>query len=121
MKRFLISGFLVLLVLMLFACSQDTTPEVDLDATVRAAVQGTQAARPADTPTPDLQATVMAAVEATVSAQELQLVSDSPDLDRLHRSYPAPTGYPGFRKYYQKRCYPGCHTYGTPTPDRVHP
>ena len=32
--------------------------------------------------------------------------------ERLYRSYPAPTGYPGFRRYYQKRCYPGCHTYG---------
>ncbi len=44
------------------------------------------------------------------------------DSDRPYRSYPAPTGYPGFRKYYQMRCYPGCHTYpSTPAPTRVHP
>jgi hypothetical protein len=43
---------------------------------------------------------------------------------RVYRSYPAPTGLPGFRKYYQRRCYPGCH-YGqpviTPIPNQVHP
>lgn len=44
------------------------------------------------------------------------------DAARAHRSYPAPTGAPGFRKYYQIRCYPGCHTYSsTPEPARIHP
>jgi len=119
MKRFCVLSLLLLLALMLFACGQDATPEIDLDATVQAAVQGTQAARPASTPTPDLPATVMAAVEATVSARQLQSASDSSDSERLYRSYPKPTGYPGFRKYYQKRCYPGCH--GDSTPTRVHP
>jgi hypothetical protein len=42
-----------------------------------------------------------------------------PDRIRFYKSYPAPTGEAGFRKYYQRRCYPGCH-YGeeliTPTP-----
>ncbi len=45
----------------------------------------------------------------------------TPTRERLYRSYPAPTGAAGFRRYYQKRCYPGCHTYGTPVPTRVHP
>jgi hypothetical protein len=48
----------------------------------------------------------------------------TPTRVRAYRSYPAPTGLPGFRKYYQKRCYPGCH-YGesvvTPMPAKVHP
>ena len=38
-----------------------------------------------------------------------------PERERPYRPYPAPTGQPGFRKYYQKRCYPGCH-YGSPLP-----
>ncbi len=45
----------------------------------------------------------------------------TPTHERLYRSYPAPTGAAGFRRYYQIRCYPGCHTYGTPVPTRVHP
>jgi hypothetical protein len=71
---------------------------------------------------------LIAAVEATLTAQPTISPADAPKAasieDRLHRSYPAPTGYPGFRKYYQKRCYPGCHydaAEGTPTPQVVHP
>jgi hypothetical protein len=49
----------------------------------------------------------------------LALATSRPDRPRYYKSYPAPTGLPGFRKYYQRRCYPGCH-YGynvvTPTP-----
>jgi len=42
--------------------------------------------------------------------------------ERPYRSYPAPTGYTGFRKYYQKRCYPGCHYDSSAAePTRVHP
>jgi hypothetical protein len=37
--------------------------------------------------------------------------------ERPYRSYPPPTGFPAFRRYYQKRCYPGCHAYPTPTPE----
>jgi hypothetical protein len=62
-----------------------------------------------DSPGVDIDATVQAAVEATMAAQpasELSAVSVS---ERPYRSYPPPTGYPG------------CHTYGTPTPDRAHP
>jgi len=40
--------------------------------------------------------------------------------ERLYRSYPAPTGLPGFRRYYQMRCYPGCHSDGDAS-DQVHP
>jgi hypothetical protein len=48
----------------------------------------------------------------------------TPTRVRAYRSYPAPTGLPGFRKYYQKRCFPGCHygeTVVTPFPAKVHP
>jgi len=45
-----------------------------------------------------------------------------PARERPYRSYPAPTGYPGFRVYYQKRCYPGCHyDSSTAVPTQVHP
>jgi hypothetical protein len=117
-------------ILALVACLQSTTPVVetptaDLPRTVEAAVGATLAAQPADTPGPDLESTIEVAVQATLTAQpaggEAQTARTS---ERLHRSYPAPTGYPGFRKYYQKRCYPGCHydaTDGTPTPQVTHP
>ena len=50
-------------------------------------------------------------------------VSATPTRERPYKSYPAPTGGPGFRKYYQKRCYPGCHydAGATPSPTRRHP
>jgi hypothetical protein len=50
--------------------------------------------------------------------------SATPTRVRAYRSYPAPTGLPGFRKYYQKRCYPGCHNSApvvTPIPAQVQP
>jgi len=50
--------------------------------------------------------------------------SATPTRVRAYRSYPTPTGLPGFRKYYQKRCYPGCHSSApvvTPVPSQVHP
>jgi hypothetical protein len=52
-------------------------------------------------------------------------VSESqPARPRYYKSYPAPTGQAGFRKYYQKRCYPGCH-YGSevvvPEPTAINP
>jgi hypothetical protein len=131
---------------------QSATPTGDLQATVEAAVEATVAAQPTDTPAPeveatketDVQATVESAVQSTVevaiqSTVEVAIQStlaamptslppltaeEAQVLQRLHRSYPAPTGYPGFRKYYQKRCYPGCHddgTSGTPTPQVAHP
>jgi hypothetical protein len=128
MKALHLSALLVFALLALSACLASSTPAPDLDATVQAAVQSTLDAQPTDTPAPDMQATLVAAVEATLTAQPASPSSDSPEVasagERLHRSYPAPTGYPGFRKYYQKRCYPGCHydaTEGTPTPQAVHP
>jgi hypothetical protein len=123
---------------------QSATPTGDLQATVEAAVEATVAAQPTDTPAPeveatketDVQATVESAVQSTVEVAIQSTLAAMPTslppltaeeaqvLQRLHRSYPAPTGYPGFRKYYQKRCYPGCHddgTSGTPTPQVAHP
>lgn len=130
--RFIVA--LAIAILALVACLNSTQPvtetptepAADLPLTVQAAVKATLSARPTDTPGPDLQATVEVAVHATLTAQ----LSANPDdkvteaRERPYRSYPAPTGYPGFRKYYQKRCYPGCHydaTEGTPTPQVTHP
>jgi hypothetical protein len=48
----------------------------------------------------------------------------TPTRVRPYRSYPAPTGEAGFRRYYQKRCFPGCHygdTVVTPFPTKIHP
>jgi hypothetical protein len=113
-------SFLAVLTLALSGCDQDDTSAIDIDATVEAAVQATLARpQPTDTPSPDLEATVSAGVEATIAAQ--QAVGADQARERPYRNYPAPTGLPGFRLYYQKRCYPGCHTYGTPTPGGVHP
>ena len=133
MKAMRILVPIAIAVLALAACLQSTTPVVeepteptaDLPGTVQAAVNATLAAQPTDTPGPDLEAIVEAAVQATLTAQPSDdAVKDAGTSERLHRSYPAPTGYPGFRKYYQKRCYPGCHTdttQGTPTPPVTHP
>ena len=134
MKTLRLSVLLALLLVAIAACASESTPAPDLEATVQAAVQATLDAQPTDTPAPDLQATLVAAVEATVVAHETasaQPTSSSSDAvqvasagDRPYRTYPAPTGYPGFRKYYQKRCSPGCHydaSEGSPTPQVVHP
>ena len=124
MKVLYLSAFLAILGTILVACYQNVTPTVDMDATVQAAVKATLAARPTDTPLPDLEATMVAAVEATLAAQPTAYLAEASD--RPYRTYPRPTGYPGFRRYYQKRCYPGCHVPpapGTPTPEvaPVHP
>lgn len=69
---------------------------------------------PADTST--VETPVNMAIKAVAPSSTAE-----PLRERPYRSYPAPTGYPGFRQYYQKRCYPGCHSYGTPaaTPEAV--
>ena len=61
------------------------------------------------------------AVPAEASVDSVAM--DQGSAERPYRSYPAPTGSPGFRRYYQIRCYPGCHSYPSATPDatRVHP
>ena len=149
-QTLIICSIVAALVLVLAACGapaseeKNATPTDDLPATVQAAVEATIAAQPTDTPAPeveaaddtDVQATVEIAVQSTVEVaiqSTLAAMPTSPPtltaeearaVQRLHRSYPAPTGYPGFRKYYQKRCYPGCHydsTSGTPTPQVTHP
>jgi hypothetical protein len=76
----------------------ETKIELAVEATVQVAVEATLAAQPASTPEP------------------VQIAGDP---ERPYRSYPAPTGLPGFRLYYQKRCYPGCHTYDES--EQVHP
>ena len=122
-----------IVILALVACLQSTTPVIDtpteptadVPLTVQAAVDATLTAHPTDTPGPNLKATVEVAVQATLNAQPSGGEEKAAQTnERPHRSYPAPTGYPGFRKYYQKRCYPGCHedsTAGTPTPQVTHP
>lgn len=121
-------GFLLvgtILLLALVACDEKYSSAVDLDATIQAAVKATLAAQPADTPLPDLNATVLSAVQATIAAQPTStpqpVLSAATERERPYRPYPAPTGLRGCRLYYQKRCYPGCHSYGTPAPDAVHP
>jgi len=55
---------------------------------------------------------------------EAKAVEAQPTRPRYYKPYPAPTGAAAFRKYYQKRCYPGCH-YGDqavrPGPTAIHP
>jgi hypothetical protein len=126
-KYVYLSSFLGLLGLILVACYQSITPTVDIDAMVQEAVDATLAAQPTDAPPPDLDATVQVAVQATLTAQPASASEPSSAglaeaSDRPYRVYPRPTGQAGFRRYYQKRCYPGCHVpadVGTPTP--VHP
>ena len=60
----------------------------------------------------------------TAEIPEAKTAEGQPTRPRFYKSYPAPTGAPGFRKYYQKRCYPGCHTgyeVVTPGPTSVQP
>jgi hypothetical protein len=115
----------LLIALLLIACDRDDEPTPDVAATVQVAAEATaQMAVQATVPVA-AEATVQAAVEATLAAQPTStpeppvLNVANTDSERPYRSYPAPTGYPGFRLYYQKRCYPGCHTYGDS--DQVHP
>jgi hypothetical protein len=120
MKYFYVLAVLALIAGILVACGGDDEPEVDVQSTVEAALESTQVAQPSATPQPDLDATVVWSVQATLDARpvntpEADLISNQQE-GRPHRSYPAPTGYPGFRRYYQKRCYPGCHTYGDEQP-----
>ena len=144
MKYYGFAALFALLILVAGACLANSTPAPDLEATVEAAVKATLAAQLTDTHAPDadelhpIETTVAAAVEATLSAQPTGApssgVEPAGNPERLYRSYPAPTGFPGFRKYYQKRCYPGCHydapasgapeaevPEGTPTPQVAHP
>jgi hypothetical protein len=105
---------LLLIGLLLFACSQDAqpTPTVEVKATAPPpTVEPVATALPTDPPTPT------DTPQPTDTPEPVLQVSE--ETDRPFRSYPAPTGYPGFRKYYQKRCYPGCHSYDAS--DQIHP
>ena len=134
MKYYGLAAALAFSLVVLGACLADSTPPIDIEATIQSAVEATLSAQPTNTPVPDMQATLVSAVEATLVAQQnAPTPTTSPSVepptvasasDRPYRSYPAPTGYPAFRKYYQMRCYPGCHygvSAGTPTPHVVHP
>jgi hypothetical protein len=124
MKSLYLLGCFLLIALLLIACNQDDkAPTPDVDATVQSAVEATVQAVEA-TAQAAKQAAIQAAVnEAQLAAQPAStpepVVAVSNDgRERHYRSYPAPTGLPGFRLYYQKRCYPGCHTDGI---EQVHP
>ena len=102
MRLFSLLGILAILVVVLVACGAGDEPQSRQETEPPAAAQ---AASPTDEPQPAMDDSSVAKIAAPVSTAE-------PDQERVHRPYPAPTGYPGFRKYYQKRCYPGCH-YGS--------
>jgi hypothetical protein len=86
MKYVSLFGFLALSVLMLIALVPGGVSQANVEAAAHPAVEG------------------------------IKLVgTPGPARERPNRSYPAPTGYPAFRRYYQKRCYPGCH-YGSAAP-----
>lgn len=110
MKKLFLLGSLVLLGLALVACgSGDTT----LAEPKTAGPTVVQVAAPSAPPEPGTPEPAVVEVAAPIDTPE-------PVRERSYRSYPAPTGYPGFRVYYQKRCYPGCHSYpATPGPDEV--
>jgi hypothetical protein len=100
MKVLYVAGLLVLFALVLAACG---IAEVSGPAPVAPAA-AVQVAEPTVTP-------------ARASLIEIAVPAATPEPTRVrpYRSYPAPTGEAGFRKYYQKRCYPGCH-YGSAAP-----
>jgi hypothetical protein len=103
MRHFHLWGFLALLGLMLVACGTGDTSVPRVETEIPAAVQAVLADNLAE---PETAVSIVVNVAAPTSTAE-------PTRERPYRSYPAPTGYPGFRKYYQKRCYPGCHSYST--------
>lgn len=110
MKSLYLLGCFLLIGLLLLACNQgDDAPTPDVEATVQVAVEATlQAAAKATAQTIVAEATPAALPSSTPEP----VVSGEDDRLRPFRSYPAPTGEAGFRLYYQKRCYPGCHTDG---------
>ena len=99
MRPFYLLGILAILVAVLVACGMADAQMSQQETEPPAAVQ---AALPTSEPPQAMAESAVVEIAAPLSTAE-------PDQERLHRSYPAPTGYPGFRKYYQKRCYPGCH------------
>jgi hypothetical protein len=100
MRLFYLLGVLVLLVLALIACRSGgavpPAPAVNLPEAAQATL--------VSLPQSEMAAAATIKIAAPLSTAE-------PRRDRPYRSYPAPTGSAGFRKYYQIRCYPGCHSY----------
>ncbi len=99
MRPFYLLGILAILIAVLVACGTGDAPVSEQETEPPGAVEPVLAT---DEPLQEMAESAVAEIAAPLSTAE-------PDQERLHRSYPAPTGYPGFRKYYQKRCYPGCH------------
>jgi len=111
MRTFYSLGILATVALVLVACAIDDASQL----TETEHPEVVHIAPDAGIPEPAVAADAVIRVVAPLSTAE-------PERERPYRSYPAPTGYPGFRKYYQIRCYPGCHTYSsTPEPARIHP
>jgi hypothetical protein len=112
MKQFFTWGSWVLPSLALVACGSEDTMLAEPETAVLAVAQ---VAAPSATAGPGKAEPAPIEVVAPMGTPELVR-------ERPYRSYPAATGYPGFRVYYQKRCYPGCHFYpSTPAPTQVHP
>ena len=103
MRLFYPLGVLVLFALALVACGTGNTSLPRLETELPDVVQ---AALATSLPEPEMTVPAVVKIAAPLSTVE-------PTRERPYRSYPAPTGYPGFRVYYQKRCYPGCHSYPT--------
>jgi hypothetical protein len=99
MRHLHLVGILALLGLGLVACGTGDTSAPEAQTEMPVAVQAVLAKNLAE---PETAESVVVNVAAPTSTAE-------PTRERPYRSYPAPTGYPGFRLYYQKRCYPGCH------------
>jgi hypothetical protein len=106
MRTFYSLGILATVALVLVACAIDDASQL----TETEHPEVVHIAPDAGIPEPAVAADAVIRVVAPLSTAE-------PERERPYRSYPAPTGYPGFRKYYQMRCYPGCHSYPTVYPE----
>ena len=106
MRHFSLFGILVILVAVLVACGTGDAAQSPGETEASGAVHSSLAtSEPPE-----------ATAEPAVAQISVPLTTAEPTRERLYRPYPAPTGEPAFRKYYQKRCYPGCH-YGPATSD----
>ncbi|MGQ9599916.1 MAG: hypothetical protein ACUVWZ_10925, partial [Anaerolineae bacterium] len=95
----------VLILVTLVACSPDGQPLWEFTGVLTTAGQSSQM---------DSSAQGMPFASRSITPSPTN--TPAPTQTRLIRPYPAPTGLPGFRRYYQIRCYPGCHYGPTPTP-----
>ena len=94
--RYLVPGTLILLAVACSPGEPGLAPQADIDATVVAAVEGTQTALGSRTPSPvpspptpipvDIKATVTAAIEATLSALPTVTSTPSPEPTPTHEA-----------------------------------